>query len=89
MDEYYTTSADMWSLGAVIAFCCNMEHLFTDTSSVFHWKGGRSPLDASQYSSGLRRLVASLLFPSAKKRPSAPQVLQETKKYNRQRTELG
>ena len=89
MEDFYTTSADMWSLGAVISFVCNGEHLLTDTGSVFNWIGGNSTLDDRQYSSSLRRLVASLLSPVAKKRPSAHQVLQETQKYNRQRTDLG
>jgi len=88
MEDFYTTSADMWSLGAVISFCCNREHPLTDTASVYNWRGGNSTLDAYQYSSGLRRLVANLLSPNAKKRPSASQVLQETLKNNRQRTDI-
>ena len=78
----------MWSLGTVISFCCNWKHLFTSTSSVFRWKGRKSPLDAGKYSNSLHQLVASLLSPNAKKRPSASQVLQETYKYNRQRNDI-
>ena len=89
MEDFYTTSADMWSLGAVISFCCNREHLLTDTGSVFNWRGGNNILDEYKYSSSLRRLVTSLLSPVAKKRPNAHHVLQETRKYNRQRDDLG
>ena len=78
----------MWSLGAVISFRCNRDHLFTSTSSVFRWKGGKSSLRADQYGSHLRQLVTGLLSPTARERPSASEVLQETYKYNRQRTDL-
>ena len=88
MEDFYTTAADMWSLGAVISFCCNMKHLLTDPYSVSNWTGGISTLDEYTYSSSLRRLVTSLLSPIAKKRLNAYQVLQETHKNNRQRHDL-
>jgi len=85
----YSSPADMWSLGAIISFYCNREHLFRDTSSVLEWEGGmsESTLDRDQYSAKLRGIVASLLLPIAKRRPTAAMVLEETKKGDRQRLE--
>lgn len=87
MNEHYSTSADMWSLGAVISFYCNRDHLFTDVDSVFEWKGGSSSLDRRYYSGSLRGLVASLMLPNANRRPTAQRVLEESKKGNRTRLE--
>ena len=83
----YSTPADMWSLGAILSFYCNREHLFQDVSSVLEWEGGMSEsnLDRDQYSAKLRGIVASLLLPIAKRRPTAAMVFEETMKGDRQR----
>ena len=83
--ERYSTSADMWSLGAVISFYCNKgEHLFKDPRSVERWKGGKSTIRRDKYSINLRQLVADLLSPNASSRPSAEKVWEESCKDNRQ-----
>ena len=84
-EERYSTPADMWSLGAVMSFYCNKEHLFTSFPSIVKWKGGKSSLDSGKYSLDLRQLVADLLSPDPKNRPTAKNVHEETYKNNRQR----
>ena len=80
----YSTSADLWSLGAVISFRCNRQHLFTSLRSVERWTGGRSSLDRRRYGLSLRRLLRHLLCPVAALRPSAQEVLQECRRDSRQ-----
>ncbi len=36
----YGTSADVWSLGAVMSFYCNNRHLFRSMQQVLSWEGG-------------------------------------------------
>ena len=76
----------MWSLGAVISFYCNDEHLFTDPDAVLDWEGGRgvSTLDRDEYGSRLRGIVASLLLPNPRARPTAEKVLKESLTGDRQ-----
>ena len=73
----YSTSADMWSLGCVISYFCNRDHLFTDVASVLNWEGriSQSTLQSDKYSSKLRGLVACLLLPNKRARASARMVL--------------
>ena len=82
--HHYTTSADLWSLGAVISFRCNKQHLFTSFRSVERWTGGRSSLDRRKYGLSLRRLLRHMLSPVAARRPSAQEVLQECRRDSRQ-----
>merc|ERR1712168_1237888 len=63
---------------------CNVgEHLFADLGKIITWPGGKSTLPGN-YTIGLRQLVADMLHPDPKCRPSAEKVLRETKKDNRQ-----
>lgn len=71
--EEYTFSADMWSVGAIASFWYNSEHLFPSIMKVRDWKGGRSTL-SSNFQLDLRNLVASLLHPNKRQRPSAENV---------------
>ena len=82
-EERYSTPADMWSLGAVMSFHCNEEHLFTSIPSILKWKGGKSTLDSGRYSRNLRQLVADLLSPDPKRRLTAEKVNNETHKNDR------
>ena len=44
-DPHITTSADMWSLGALITYVANdREHLFRRERDVFNWRGDSSPM---------------------------------------------
>jgi len=82
--EKYTFSADMWSLGVVMSFWCNVgAHLFSDLATILRWPGGRSSLP-KHYSIHLRQLIADLLHPDPNLRPSAKKVWEESNKDNRQ-----
>lgn len=73
----YTFSGDMWALGTVMSFWCNVgRHLFTDPGKVLEWPGGSSSLP-KDYSTDLRRLIATLLHPVAGRRPTAADVYNE------------
>ena len=75
------TSADMWSLGALITYIANDgKHLFRRERDVFSWKGGRSPIErVCKYP--LPDLVLSLLSVDKHRRPSAKQLIQDDSKY--------
>ena len=86
-DRHITTSADMWSLGAVISYIANeREHLFRTAEDVFRWIGDKSPI-RRQFNSELELdvLVLSLLSIDKHDRPSAKEVLEE---QNETRQEL-
>ena len=84
--ELYSSPADMWSLGTVISeFCNNGKGLFKSEQDVYNWPGGRSSLPG-HYSIGLKQMVADLLNPNPKSRPTAQKVRQETKLNDRQET---
>ena len=73
----YTFSADMWSLGAVMSFYCNLgKHLFLDLHVLARWSGNERSLP-DYYSRELRSLVAKLLNPDYRSRPSAANVISE------------
>ena len=77
-DPHISTSADMWSLGAVLAYIANdRQHLFRRKRDVFNWRGDRSPM-RRQFRHPLHELVLSLLSVDKHKRPSAQEVLKET-----------
>jgi serine/threonine protein kinase len=84
--QKYSFPADIWSLGAVIAFFCNAKHLFTSPKEVKGWTK-KNPLP-DHYSQDLKDLVARLLDPVSSGRPSAAEILSETLKNNRQKREL-
>ena len=71
-----------------MSFYCNEKHLFTSIPAILKWKGGKSSLDSGKYSSDLRQLVADLLSPDPKKRPTAKKVCEETQMNNRERRDL-
>ena len=80
-DPHISTSADMWSLGAVLAYIANdRQHLFSSQWDVFDWKGHQSPIEREcRYP--LHDLVLSLLSLDKHSRLTAAQVLQDVSKY--------
>ena len=88
-DPHITTSADMWSLGAVLTYIANDgEHLFGNEVDVFNWAGKKSPMRRKFKYPELHSLVLSLLSLDKHKRPSAEQVLQDVRNHTeRQRKE--
>ena len=77
-DAHIATSADMWSLGAVLTFIANCgEHLFRTEQDVFQWKGEKSPMKREFKYPELHTLVLSLLSVDKHKRPSAEEVLKD------------
>ena len=76
-DPHISTSADMWSLGALIVYIANdREHLFRRERDVFNWRGDKSPM-RRDFRHPLHDLVLSLLSLDENYRPTAQQVLQE------------
>ena len=68
---HVTTSADMWSLGAVLTYIANdRKHLFRTEVDVFRWTGGRSPTKRVFKHSEFHDLVRSLLSVDKYNRPS-------------------
>ena len=77
-DPHTTTSADMWSLGAVLTYIANnREHLFRAEQDVFQWKGEKSPMKRQFKYPELHTLVLSLLSVDKHRRPSAEEVLKD------------
>ena len=77
-DRHISTSADMWSLGAVLTYMANDgEHLFRRERDVFNWKGHRSPMRRQFRYPELHQLILSLLSFNKHYRPTAQQVLQD------------
>ena len=77
-EPHVTTSADMWSLGAVLAYVANdMTHLFESKEEILNWKAEESPLSRKLKHEELHALVLSLLAPDKHLRPRADQVLQD------------
>ena len=77
-DRHITTSADMWSLGAVLTYMANDgEHLFRSEKDVFNWRGDRSPMRRQFRYPELHQLILSLLSFNKHYRPTAQQVLQD------------
>ena len=78
-DPHITTSADMWSLGAVLAYIANdRQHLFRRERDVFNWRGDRSPMRRQFRHPELHDLVLSLLSVDKHKRPSAEELLEDS-----------
>jgi len=83
--ERYTTSADIWSLGAFVSFHANRgKHLFATEHSAIRRRTGDYTLDPSKYSEDLIQLVDDMLDPHPSSRPTAAQVVEEARKGNRQ-----
>ena len=79
-DPHISTSADMWSLGAVLTFAANDgKHLFRTEQDVFQWRGEKSPMQR-QFKYPLDDLVLSLLSVDKHRRPSAKQLIQDDSK---------
>ena len=81
-DPHITTSADMWSLGAILSYIANdREHLFRNELDVFKWNGRKSPMKREFKYPEFHDLVLSLLSVDKHKRPSAEQVLQDDRNH--------
>ena len=81
-DRHIKTSADMWSIGAVIVYVANdREHLFRSEMEVLSWRALRSPMRRYFKYPELHTLVLSLLFTDKNLRPTAGDVLKEVKKH--------
>ena len=81
-DPHIKTSADMWSMGAVIVYVANdREHLFRSEWEVLSWRALRSPMRREFKYPELHDLVLSFLFTDKNLRPSAGDVLKEVKKH--------
>ena len=77
-DQHLTTSADMWSLGALISFMANdREHLFRTERDVLMWRGDKSPLRRDFKFPELHDLVLSLLRSNKELRPSAEEIVKD------------
>ena len=81
-DPHITTSADMWSLGAVLTYIANdRQHLFRRERDVFSWRGVRSPMKR-QFKYPLHDLVLSLLSVDKHSRPTAKELLEDDSKQS-------
>ena len=82
-DRHITTSADMWSLGAVLTYIANdRQHLFRSERDVFRWRAVRSPIER-EFKYPLQDLVLSLLSVDKHKRPTAKQLLEDHSKQRK------
>ena len=87
-DPHISTSADMWSLGAVLTFIANDgKHLFRTEQDVFRWRGGRSPIKREFQYPGFHNLVRSLLSVEKHKRPSSDEVLSDQLQHTERKEE--
>ena len=81
-DPHIATSADMWSLGAVLTYIANdREHLFRTKRDVLTWKGEKSPMKREFIYPELHTLVKSLLSVDKHKRPSAEDLLKDSRNH--------
>ena len=72
------TSADMWSLGALITYIANDgKHLFRRERDVFNWREDKSPM-GREFQYPLHDLVLSLLSVDKCKRPSAEDIIKDS-----------
>ena len=84
-DPHISTSADMWSLGAVLTYVANdRRHLFRSERDVFRWRAIMSPIER-QCKYPLDDLVLSLLSVDKHNRPTANQLLEDDSKYPERR----
>ena len=80
--DHVSTSADMWSLGAVLTYIANdRKHLFRTEMDVFRWSGVRSPIKREFQHPELHDLVKSLLSVDKHKRPSAAEVHRDQEQH--------
>ena len=88
LDEFknYSFPADIWSLGALISFYCNGKHLFCHPGVIQGWS--KKNVLPDHYSKDLKDLVASMLDPYPKNRPSAKNIEEETNKDNRRKDDI-
>ena len=81
-DRHITTSADMWSLGAVLSYIANGgKHLFRTELESFKWNGEKSPMKRKFKYPELHTLVLSLLSVDKHKRPTAEEILEDGNKH--------
>ena len=84
-EPHISTSADMWSLGALITYIANDgKHLFRRERDVFNWRGGQSPM-RREFQYPLNVLVLSLLSVDKHSRPTAKEVLQDQMRHEERR----
>ena len=70
-----TTSADIFSLGAVMSFTCNRgTRLFQNHLQISSWQGNKSTLNREKYSLTFRQMIANMLSPAGLNRPDAKQL---------------
>ena len=96
-DPHIATSADMWSLGAIITYIANDgKHLFRTVQDVLKWNDGKwqnfknqvwheSPMKRQFKYPELHTLVLSLLSVDKHKRPTAEQVLKDCRDHPERR----
>ena len=88
-DPHISTSADMWSLGAVLTYIANdRQHLFRNVLEVFNWAGKVSPIMRKFKYPKLHTLVLSLLSVDKHKRPSAEQLLKDNGNHPERQNEI-
>ena len=84
-DPHISTSADMWSLGAVLTYVASdRQHLFRTERDVFRFRAARSPIER-QCKYPLDDLVLSLLSVDKHSRPTAKQLLEDSLKHPERR----
>ena len=80
--EKYTDTADIWSFGCILSFYCNVgTDLFPDSGKILSWPGDKITLP-DMYTIGVGRLVAKMLDPDPRRRPSAETICEEAYKDN-------
>ena len=77
--ERYTSSADMWALGACLSFIAKHKHKFNSEYEVRKWDGSYHVLNQRLYSNELVELTDELLSPDPDNRPSAQDCFDESK----------
>lgn len=81
-DRHIKTSADMWSLGAVLTYVANdRKHLFRTERDVFAWRGVKSPMRRNFKYPELHDIVLKLLSVKKNLRPSANDLLEDSNNH--------
>lgn len=84
----YGKKSDVWALGCILCELCTLAHAFDETSMskiILRILSGRYNPVPTAYSEDLRQLVAQMLSPNPRDRPSVRQVLRQS--YVRQYAE--
>ena len=81
-DPHITSSADMWSLGAVLTYVANdRKHLFRTEGDVLGWRGTMSPMMREFKYPELHDIVLKLLSVDKNLRPSADDLLKDSNNH--------